>query len=320
MFAPWLSQSLSLAGYSLAAMPVGLNTVGVGDNRWGSSYTQIGRNGLIGNVAYLSNTGPLERAYNNNINSTTAGVEGESFVASVQQMAIGSHITGGVAFMSGGFPLPSGATDRFTRTMVLASYSTSPKFDLVAMALVGHDNNPNDGGTLAAGSNGLSFEGIVGPLPWLHLDLRYERTNDGLGNIQNNYVTDVAFSIRPNLVVTLENVSSPMSRPVMSYQVLYAGPWLKGRGSKTVAMAGTTPASPDAGKQLFAANCAACHGAGGEGGVGPSLQGIAQRKTLAETVAFIKAPTGSVMPKLYPATLSAAQVTEIATYISQTFK
>ncbi|MGH7716679.1 MAG: c-type cytochrome, partial [Vulcanimicrobiaceae bacterium] len=56
------------------------------------------------------------------------------------------------------------------------------------------------------------------------------------------------------------------------------------------------------------ANCAACHDAAGQGGVGPSLKQISQRMSLAQTIAFIKSPSGSVMPKLYPATLSAAQV------------
>ncbi len=192
MFAPWTSQSLSLAGYSLAAMPVGLNAVGIGDNRWGTSYTQTGHNGLIGNVAYLTNTGPLERAYDSNVNSVTAGAEGQSFVGSLQQMNPNSHFTGGIAYMRGGFPLPSGTTDTFTRTLALASYSTSPKYDVLAMALVGHDNDPNDGASPASGSNGLSFEGIFGPLSWLHFDARYERTNDGLGTIGNNYIGDVA--------------------------------------------------------------------------------------------------------------------------------
>lgn len=320
VFAPWLSQSLSLAGYSLAAMPVGLNTVGVGDNRWGASYTQIGRNGLIGNIAYMTNTGTLETAYNSNINNVMAGAEGQSFVASLQQMAFNSHFTGGIAFLGGGFPLPSGATDNYTRTMALASYSTSPKFDVLAMALIGHDNNPNDGASPASGSNGWSFEGIFGPLPWLHIDARYERTNDGLGTIQNNYIGAIAFSIRPNLVVTIENVSSVGARPVMSYQVLYGGPWLQHRGAQTVAVTAATKPLIAAGKPIYAANCAACHGASGEGGVGPGLKQIAQRKSLAQTIAFIESPAGSVMPKLYPATLSAAQVRDVATYISETFR
>jgi mono/diheme cytochrome c family protein len=328
MFAPWLSQSLSLAGYSLAAMPVGLNAVGVGDNRWGASYTQSGERGLVGNIAYVTNTGPLERAYNNSIASTTAGAEGRSVVASVQQMAINSQLTGGIAIMGGNFPLPSGATDRFTRTMALISYSTSPKYDIVAMALVGHDNNPNDGATPAAGSNGVSLEGIVGPLRWLHLDARYERTNDGLGTVANNYIGDIAVSILPNLVATVENVSSVGARPVMSYQVLWAGPWVAHRPGRGVAVAATgTPPSPAstasvaAGKILYAANCAACHGAAGGGGVGPSLANLSGRQTLATTIAFIEKPAaGGVMPTLYPATLSAAQVHDVATFIDATFK
>jgi hypothetical protein len=160
------------------------------------------------------------------MNSVTAGAEGQSYVVSLQQMGIASHFTGGIAAMSGTFPLPSGAQDTFNRTMGLVSYSTTPKYSLIAMALIGHDNNPNDGASRASGSNGWSFEGIYTPLNWLHLDARYERTNDGLGMIQNNYVGDIAFSIMPNLVVTLENVSSVGSRPVMSYQVLWAGPWV----------------------------------------------------------------------------------------------
>jgi hypothetical protein len=86
--------------------------------------------------------------------------------------------------------------------MALASYSTSPKFDVLAMALIGHDNNPNDSASPASGSNGWSFEAIFGPLPWLRLDARYERTNDGLGTIQNNFIGDIA-----------SNGTSPASLP-----------------------------------------------------------------------------------------------------------
>ncbi len=321
IFAPWLSQSLSLAGYSLGAGPVGLNTVGISDNRWGASYTQIGHNGLVANVAYLVNTGPLERAYDNNVNSSTAGAEGQGVAVSLQQMAIASHLTGGVAYLTGSAPLPSGAGDSFNRTMALISYSTSSKYDLIAMALVGHDNNPNEGVSSASGSNGWSAEAIVGPLPWLHLDARYEHTNDGLGTVENNYIGDIAISIRPNLVVTLENASSVGARPVLSYQVLYAGPWLQHLSAPAAATAATGGSSvTDPGKQIFATNCAACHGASGQGGVGPSLVNIAQRKSHAEIVAFIEQPAGSIMPKLYPATLSAAQVDHVATYIEQTMK
>ena len=321
MFAPWLSQSLSLAGYGLAAMPVGLNAVGVGDNRWGASYTQIGSKGLIANVAYMTNEGPLERAYDTDVNNSTSAAVGESWVASLQQMSSNSHFTGGLAAMGGTFPLPSGAQDSYNRTMALASYSTSPNYSLIAMALIGHDSNPNDGATPSSGSNGWSLESIVTPLAWLHLDARYERTNDGLGTVENNYVGDIAFSIMPNLVVTLENVSSVGATPVTSYQVLWAGPWIQHRGAaQTVAVISSGPQAPGSGKQLYAENCASCHGANGEGGVGPNLHGIATKKSLDATVAFIENPSGGIMPKLYPSPLSAAQVQEVATYIRETFR
>jgi mono/diheme cytochrome c family protein len=312
VFAPWLSQSLSLAGYTLAAMPVGLNSVGVGDNRWGTSYTQIGSKGLIGNVAYVTNTGSAERAFDGDIDS---GGEGQSYVGSLQFMAPSSHFTGGIAAIGGTFPLPSGAKDNYNRAMGLLSYSTSPKYSLTAMALVGYDSNPNDGASTSSGSNGLSFEAIYTPVKWLHLDARYERTNDGLGTIANNYVTDIAFSIMPNLIATVENVSAVGARPVMSYQLMWVGPWIRHSAPQVVAAANA--ASPD-GRQIYAANCAACHGASGGGGVGPSLHGIAARKSLDQTVSFIESPAG-LMPKLYPAALSEAQVQAVAAYIRDTF-
>jgi mono/diheme cytochrome c family protein len=71
---------------------------------------------------------------------------------------------------------------------------------------------------------------------------------------------------------------------------------------------------------VFAAHCAACHGANGQGGVGPNLHGIATRMTLGQTVAFIENPTsGGIMPKLYPSQLTLAQVQQVAAYV-QTFK
>ncbi len=209
--------------------------------------------------------------------------------------------------------------------MALASYSTSPKYDVIAMALIGRDNNPSDGASPASASNGYFLEGIYGPLPWLHLDARYERTNDGLGSVANNYIGDIAFSIRPNLVATFENLSSVGARPVLSYQLFYAGPWFQKRAAATVASTtGSAPTRsapvPGAAQQLYATNCASCHGASGQGGVGPSLAGIAKRKSLNQIVTFIESPAGSVMPKLYPSTLSATQVHEIATYIDTVFK
>jgi mono/diheme cytochrome c family protein len=78
---------------------------------------------------------------------------------------------------------------------------------------------------------------------------------------------------------------------------------------------GAAPAGNAAhGKQLFAANCSACHGATGEGGVGPKLQGEKSRKNFAAVVAQIKNPAPP-MPKLYPSPLSDKDVSDLAAFV-----
>lgn len=86
-----------------------------------------------------------------------------------------------------------------------------------------------------------------------------------------------------------------------------------GAAPVTVALAGSS-----AGRQVFIANCAACHNADGTGGVGPSLHQVGKTKTLAQTINFIKNPAGA-MPKLYPGSLSEVQVQDVAAYIRATF-
>jgi mono/diheme cytochrome c family protein len=306
-----------------------LNTVGIGDNRWGFSYTQAGSKGLIANVGYMTNTGPTEAAFDSDIDS---GGEGQSYVGSLQYLWPNSRFSGGIAAMAGTFPLPSGAKDSYNRQMALVSY-TGARVIVTAMGLIGHDNNPNDGATPAAASNGWSFETIYRPLSWLHLNLRYDRTNDGLGTITNAYIADAAFSIVPNLVLTVENVSSVGARPLINYQLMWVGPWIRrpnrsfapAAGAAASAAASPQPAASGpaqrAGDKLYAANCASCHGANGQGGAGPSLHGIAGRMTEEQTVGFIENPTpGGAMPKLYPSPLSADDVKAISAYIRDSFK
>jgi mono/diheme cytochrome c family protein len=335
VMSPWLSQSMSLAGYALGEMAVGLNTVGVGDNRWGVSYSQIGTKGLVGNVSYMANEGALESAFDNDPDDAQASAVGQAYTVSLQEMNFSSHFTGGLAQMWGNYPLPSGAKDAYNRTFGLVSYSTAPNYSIIGMALIGHDSNPNDGPGDSA-SNGWSFEGIGSPTPWLHLDGRYERTNDGLGGIANNYVGDIAFSIMPNLTVTFENASTVGGPAVTSYQVLWGAPFNRPKNAPTTVAtapsapaatapatgATAAPAAPDdlaLGQQVFSTNCSACHGANGQGGVGPSLRGIAAKQTLDQTIAFIEKPSGA-MPKYYPSVISAAQVHAVADYIRETFK
>jgi len=68
------------------------------------------------------------------------------------------------------------------------------------------------------------------------------------------------------------------------------------------------------GSALFTQNCAVCHGVGGAGGEGPPLKNERSRKTLAAAEAWIENPAPP-MPKLYPATLSAQDVADVAGYV-----
>jgi len=78
--------------------------------------------------------------------------------------------------------------------------------------------------------------------------------------------------------------------------------------------AGQTTASLAHGKQLFAQNCAGCHGAQGGGLAGPSLLNWHAKMTPEQTMARIKNPVAP-MPRLYPAILSESDVADIATYL-----
>ncbi|HVS46111.1 MAG TPA: c-type cytochrome [Verrucomicrobiae bacterium] len=68
------------------------------------------------------------------------------------------------------------------------------------------------------------------------------------------------------------------------------------------------------GSALFAQNCAICHGVGGAGGEGPPLKNERVRKSLAAAERWIENPAPP-MPKLYPGTLSAQDVADVASYI-----
>jgi alcohol dehydrogenase (cytochrome c) len=74
------------------------------------------------------------------------------------------------------------------------------------------------------------------------------------------------------------------------------------------------------GAQVFARNCAACHGSRGEGLTGPSLRAIGQRLSLPELSAWIMNPVARtdsalMMPKLYPSALTEQDVFDVAAFV-----
>jgi mono/diheme cytochrome c family protein len=81
------------------------------------------------------------------------------------------------------------------------------------------------------------------------------------------------------------------------------------------------PGNADSGKGVYAKNCVACHGGSGEGGVGPSLKGLAARRDLEQTVEWIKNPSAKMpttkMPRLYPSPLGEQAVADVAAYVQK---
>jgi mono/diheme cytochrome c family protein len=79
-----------------------------------------------------------------------------------------------------------------------------------------------------------------------------------------------------------------------------------------------TVASADTvhGQTIYSANCASCHGARGEGGVGPELHGENTRKDITGTIVWIKNPI-SPMPTLYPKPLSEKDVDDVAAFVEK---
>jgi len=73
--------------------------------------------------------------------------------------------------------------------------------------------------------------------------------------------------------------------------------------------------SDSTGAARYAQLCAGCHGAHGEGSLGPSLAGIAGKLSRDQTIDRIKHPPDDRMPTLYPNTLSDEDVFAITAYI-----
>jgi mono/diheme cytochrome c family protein len=69
------------------------------------------------------------------------------------------------------------------------------------------------------------------------------------------------------------------------------------------------------GRAVFTAQCSACHGTSGkEGGIGPALAAEKSRKDAAAVKAWIENPSPP-MPKLWPGTLSDADLADVTAYV-----
>ena len=84
-------------------------------------------------------------------------------------------------------------------------------------------------------------------------------------------------------------------------------------GAASEALAQTAP-NVVRGAAIFQQNCAVCHGAHAQGGVGPALVRESSRKDFRQAVTWIEDPAPP-MPPLYPGTLSQEDVLDVAAFV-----
>ena len=68
------------------------------------------------------------------------------------------------------------------------------------------------------------------------------------------------------------------------------------------------------GGDIYRKNCAACHSGRGEGAVGPALSELHAQRSLAAMVEWVVKPSNK-MPQLYPSTLDAQAVADVAVFV-----
>lgn len=88
-------------------------------------------------------------------------------------------------------------------------------------------------------------------------------------------------------------------------------------GASAASAAPLESASVGRGRAVYAASCAVCHGARGEGGqIGPPLRDERRRRTHEQIVAAIADPSPP-MPKLEPAQISEQDLRDVAAFVEQ---
>ncbi|PKO49407.1 MAG: hypothetical protein CVU31_00160 [Betaproteobacteria bacterium HGW-Betaproteobacteria-4] len=70
------------------------------------------------------------------------------------------------------------------------------------------------------------------------------------------------------------------------------------------------------GKRAFQRYCVVCHGARGEGGIGPTLQGVATRLGEDAIRHQVHEPRGT-MPRLYPSPVDEPMLGDLVAFLSQ---
>lgn len=326
--------------------------------RWGVGFNYVPQHYLTQpykvQVAYLGNSPSLynDSAFSasnpyapNQSGSDRAFQYKVAYARPDQPVEFGVYGASGSYILAGGYVQP---VDRYNAVGVYAQRDPVRNMPgIFAFYQQTHDANagpgaPSDGLTQAATSHAFALElqelfahgnVMVGFRPIEYLSgLQASASGlDTVGTAKPHFGTfDVIARVprfSPYLYVGFESAfgaasSGTYGQPAWRASIKFAAPLSPGPRIALARHLDATNviAAGDAGtgQQVYAANCAACHNANGTGGAGPTLHNVGTTKTLAQTVDFIEKPSGT-MPKLYPATLSAAQVQDVAAYIRATF-
>jgi mono/diheme cytochrome c family protein len=183
--------------------------------------------------------------------------------------------------------------------------------------------------------HGVGAKGFIGPyiaginwtVPGLHSIVRL-----GLGGYGSmpGFSADAVTEKNIADIVAYLAILPPASAPKSTRsQTTATAPAPPSATASTVAVGAPTPVSaasaaaqPNSsgtgdsahGHQVYTTNCAACHGANAQGGIGPALRGEKARKDTAAAIAWIENPKPP-MPKLYPSVLSEKDVDDVAAYV-----
>jgi len=313
------SQWFDLAPFTTPEITVGEHVYQLDANRWGTKLNYV-RGSLDAEVGYFGSGGNI-----NSIGDFTNDTD-KTFLWKIAHANPEQPLEFGLLGSRGSFPLAEGGADQY-RT--IGAYVQRDPLNmlpgLLAVYQSGYDQNPGNGANAAA-STAATIE-LYEPLGDKALvAFRKEFTNDGLGTQMQTGNIDVSYHIAPYLHLYAEAAMAQNSTPSWRYMIWWTLPLQKvNGGAPAVASASTVaPASaPNAtespadlahGKQVFAQNCASCHGATGQGGSGPSLENEHIRKDEVAVAAWIKKPAPP-MPALYPSVLSDKDVRDVAAFV-----
>ena len=170
--------------------------------------------------------------------------------------------------------------------------------------------------------HGVGAQGFIGPriggINWTTAGL-HAIVRGGLGGyggmpaFSSDAVTDKNIADIASFLLSLQ-AGSPAPTAAVAHTAVVVATQNPASAPAAPAAPANSAGDPVHGRQIFTANCAVCHGANAQGGIGPSLHGEKNRKDAAAAMAFIKNPIAP-MPKLYPSVLNEKDVEDVAAYV-----